>query len=183
VELSAQARLSAVQEQFDMTRKMSVRCFVFLFGGVVTLTGFARASEPDEIAYPLRVQVMHTGWHRTAWRASGAGEADLKEDGQVQGFDYTFVCPAPFSASKGGDSYIARWKNVGSELVILTHPLGNPNKIAECDLKVKVHSYSYRVQNGQLMTATTQPIESPKEEHVLLQQEPNPTTQTLHVAR
>jgi hypothetical protein len=166
-----------------MTRKMSLRCLVFVCEGVVALTSFAGASELDQSAYPLRVQVMHTGWHRTAWRATGFGKADLKEDGQVQGLDYTFDCREPFLASKGGDSYMARWKNVGSELVILTRTVGDPNKYSECDLKVTVHSYAFQVLNGQLMTVSTQPISTPKEEQVLLHQELNPATETLHVAR
>jgi hypothetical protein len=166
-----------------MTPKMSVRRLVFLLSGIVALTGFARASDLDQSAYPLRVQVMHTGWHRTAWRATGFGQADLKEDGQVQGFDYTFACREPFLASKGADSYLARWKNVGSELAILTRSASDPSKYSECDLKVTVHSYAFRVQNGQLMTVSSQPIDSVKQEQVLLQQEPNPATQTLHTSR
>jgi hypothetical protein len=167
-----------------MTRKMSFRSLVFLFSGIVAVSGFARASELDQSAYPLRVQVMHTGWHRTAWRATGSGQADLKEDGQVQGIDYTFDCREPFLASKGADSYLARWKNVGSELAILTRFAGDPNKYSECDLKVTVHSYAFRVQNGQLMTVSAQPIDPLKEEHVLLQQELNAaSTQTLHTSR
>jgi hypothetical protein len=166
-----------------MTRKLNVRYLVFLFSGIVAVNGFARASEPDQSAYPLRVQVMHTGWHRTAWRATGFGKADLKEDGQVQGFDYTFDCREPFLASKGADSYLARWKNVGSELAILTRSASDPNKYSECDLKVTVHSYAFRVQNGQLMTVSEQPMNPLKEEHVLLQQELVPATQTLHTSR
>jgi hypothetical protein len=167
-----------------MTPKMSVRRLVFLLSGIVALTGFARASELDQSAYPLRVQVMHTGWHRTAWRATGFGQADLKEDGQVQGFDYTFDCREPFLASKGAGSYLARWKNVGSELAIRTRSAGDPNKYSECDLKVTMHSYAFRVQNGQLMTVSAQPIDPLKEEHVLLQQELNAaSTQTLHTSR
>jgi hypothetical protein len=157
-----------------MARKLSTSSFVLLLGNLILFTGLAKASAPDPASYPLRVQVMRANWHHTAWGTTGYGKANLQQNDQVQGLDYTFECPEPFLPSDGGDRYMAKWKNVGSKLAILTHPVGNPNKHSECDLKVEIHPYAFKIMNGQLVTVTAQQMNQQKDAHVVMQQAPSP---------
>ena len=147
---------------------------VFSIVALATLGSLAHASVPDPSNYPLRVQIMHTDWHRSSWGAAGIGKGNLQQDGKVQGFDYAFDCTDPFLASEGGERYLARWKTVGSKLSILTHPIGSPNKHSECDLKVTLHSFAFGRQNGQLVTISPQQMNQQAVASAQLQRELNP---------
>jgi hypothetical protein len=147
---------------------------VFSIVALATLGSLAHARVPDPSNYPLRVQIMHADWHRTAWGTTGFGRGNLQQDGKVQGFDYTFDCSDPFLASDGGERYLAKWKTVGSKLSILTHPVGSPNKHSECDLKVTLHSFAFGRQNGQLVTISPQQMNQQALASAELQRELNP---------
>ena len=125
---------------------------VFSIVALATLGSLAHARVPDPSNYPLRVQIMHADWHRTAWGTTGFGRGNLQQDGEVQGFVITqlLICTDPFLASDGGERYLAKWKAVESKLSIVTHPVGSPNKHSECDLKVTLHSFAFGRSERQL---------------------------------
>ena len=106
---------------------------------------------------PLRVHIFGrnetTFYHnRSADEAQGEGRADLFENGQPKGIDFQFDCDHRLLRSSGYETFPARWRKPGQELVILQPEFGKPGAYESCRLKVMVKDFVYVNHNGNLMT-------------------------------
>jgi hypothetical protein len=113
--------------------------------------------------YPLRVHIFQFNAYSHYYRPGGGatstldavdgeGRADLYENGQPKGFDFSYRCSARIMVSPGYETYMARWKKPGRELAILLPVLGGkPGDMNECDLNVTLkEDTAYFKHNGLL---------------------------------
>lgn len=113
--------------------------------------------------YPLRVHIFQLNAHSQYYRPGGSpygtleavdgeGRANLFENSQPQGFDFSYRCGTRIMVSPGFETYMARWKKPGRELEILLPVLGGkPGEMNACDLKVSLKEDTvYYRHNGLL---------------------------------
>jgi hypothetical protein len=114
----------------------------------LSLATAASASGPDPDKYPLRVHILKNVARPDAAKAyaaknpenmadyiEGQGAADLFENGQPQGFLFTYSCIQPLLASGGYATYPARWKKRNKVLEILVPQAGKPWNSESCELQ------------------------------------------------
>lgn len=113
-------------------------------------------AESKNIAdYPLRIHVFGrsetTFYHwQSVENAKGDGRANLFENGEAHGVDFSFDCPEKLRASFGYETYPARWKKAGKDLVVLLPVFGQTGKYFTCDLKTDVKDFAYMKHNGHM---------------------------------
>jgi hypothetical protein len=106
--------------------------------------------------YPLRFHVFgrnETNFYhyRVQDEAKGDGRADLYEGGSAKGVDFSFDCDHPIRASFGYETYPARWKKPGKQLVVLLPVFGEAGKFFTCTFSTDVKDFAYsRQRNGGL---------------------------------
>jgi hypothetical protein len=106
--------------------------------------------------YPLRVHIFQFNGHshyyqRMLDRVDGEGRADLFENSQPRGFDFSYSCNERLMASPGFETYPARWKKRGQTLEILQPVMGKPDAFESCELKVSLkEDTAYYRHNGGL---------------------------------
>src|SRR5271165_6503236 len=97
---------------------------LFSFGGLavcLAVSTAALASKPDPDDYPLRVHILKFVTRPSSSRepkhpsdapdyVSGMGVADLFENGDPRGFQFSFSCIGGLKASSGYANFPARWK-------------------------------------------------------------------------
>ncbi len=117
----------------------------------------ALASKRDPADYPLRVhvyrraQTVHYGSGGGVDFVDGTGRANLFENGQPKGFDFSFRCSQRLNDSWGYETYLARWKKPSAILEILMPVMGKPNATVACQLNVAMKdSMVYYTSNGLL---------------------------------
>jgi hypothetical protein len=117
---------------------------------------FAGAASHKPSDYPLRVHIYrrvvhshHT--HGLLTYVEGDGRANLFENSEPKGIDFTYVCGERFMTSSGFETYPARWKKPGESLVLLMREVGS-DATDTCELKVDVKNFVYVSRNGTLMT-------------------------------
>ena len=123
--------------------------------GLAALAGTARAESHNPADYPLRVHVFGrsqtTFYHnRQAEEAKGEGRANLFEGGEAKGIDFQYECDHKLQTSSGYETYPAKWKKPGAELVILQPEFGKPGSFDSCHLKVMMKEFTYLNRNGAL---------------------------------
>lgn len=106
--------------------------------------------------YPLRVHIYRRNEttfyrNRQAEEAKGEGRANLFEDGEPKGLDFQFECDTKLQTSSGFETFPAKWKKPGQELVILQPQFGKSG-YDTCRLKVMVKDFVYVARNGNLMS-------------------------------
>lgn len=106
--------------------------------------------------YPLRIHIYRrnetTFYHYTQTQeAKGEGRANLFEGGEPKGVDFQFECDTRLQTSSGYETFPARWKKPGQELVILQPQFGR-NGYDTCRLKVLVKDFVYVSHEGNLMS-------------------------------
>ena len=124
-----------------------------------SLTWFApvtHAESHNPADYPLRIHIYRrnetTFYHnRQAEEAKGEGRANLFEGGQPKGIDFQFECDTRLQTSSGYETFPAKWKKPGQELVILQQQFGKTS-YDTCRLKVLVKDFVYVSHNGNLST-------------------------------
>jgi len=110
----------------------------------------------DPAQYPLRVHVFQFNSHshyyeqRTLERVDGEGRANLYENGQPRGFDFSYLCYERLRVSAGFETYMARWKKQDRVLEILLPVFGKPGATDACELKVDMKDAAYFRHNGGL---------------------------------
>ena len=110
--------------------------------------------------YPLRIHIYRRDqttfyhYHQTE-DAKGEGRANLFEGGEPKGVDFQFECDTKLQTSSGYETFPAKWKKPGQELVILQQQFGKTN-YDTCRLKVLVKDFVYVSHSGSL---TTEPID------------------------
>ena len=106
----------------------------------------ALASGPDIDRYPLRVYIFRFNARpgdaresrRTGGMAdyiSGMGQADLFENGEPRGFQFTYSCVVKMRVSGRYSTVPARWKKKDKTLEILLTQNGKPEDLDACELQ------------------------------------------------
>src|ERR1035438_9353723 len=115
----------------------------------LTLSNAALASGPNPDNYPLRVHILkyasrsgpsHGGKNLSGMQdfVDGQGVADLFENGEPRGFEFTSSCTEPPIASSGYGSFPAKWKKKEKTLEILLPQTGKPWNWESCDLRTEM---------------------------------------------
>jgi hypothetical protein len=116
--------------------------------------------KPDEAKYPLRVHIMRFAAQPNHSRVpkslsdpppyvAGMGVADLFENGEPQGFQFTYSCTVAMQASGGYSTLPARWKKKDKTLEILLPQAGKPWNQEGCDLQTEMQTgLVYYWKNG-----------------------------------
>lgn len=117
-----------------------------------TLTAAARTNPAD---YPLRVHIFSYNAHshyfyRQLDAVDGEGRANLYENSEPRGFDFSYQCSDRLRTSPGFETYMARWKKPGQSLEILLPVFGKPGTVEGCELKVIMKDTAYARHNGLL---------------------------------
>ena len=113
--------------------------------------------------YPLRVHVFGSNQatfyrNRDLEESKGEGRANLFENSEVRGIDFSFDCQDKLRGSFGYETYPAKWKKQNRELTVLLPEFGRANAYFTCNLKTQMKDYVYaRNHNGGLVSepATT----------------------------
>lgn len=123
---------------FCMAACVAISCFL-------TSPAFARKLTPAD--YPLRVHIVfrngfrhyrrYGGGFSSLEEVDGMGKANLFENSQPLGFDFTYDCGQPIMPQSAFATYMARWKKPGRVIEILTPVMGGkPGEMNSCDLRV-----------------------------------------------
>jgi hypothetical protein len=117
---------------------------------------FAAAESHNPADYPLRVALFRrqeTNFYhgRDMESAKGEGRGNLFESGNPKGLDFQFECDQKLQTSSGFETFPAKWKKPGAELVILQPQFGKSG-YNTCTLKVMVKDFVYVPRNGNLVT-------------------------------
>jgi hypothetical protein len=113
-----------------------------------------RAESKNPADYPLRLHVFGLSettfyHHREEEEAKGDGRADLYENGEARGVDFSYDCPYEVRTSFGYQTYPARWKKPGRELVVLMPVFGKSGEFFTCHFSTDVKDFAYaRGKNG-----------------------------------
>ena len=129
--------------------------FSLLF--LAALPVVAESHNPPD--YPLRIHIYRRNetpfYHnRQAEEAKGEGRANLFEGGEPKGVDFQFECDQKLQSSSGFETFPAKWKKPGQELVILQPQFGKAG-YDTCRLKVQIKDFVYVVHNGNLSSEPT----------------------------
>jgi hypothetical protein len=84
-------------------------------------------------------------------RGQRRGASKSIEGGEPKGIDFQFECDSRLQTSSGYETFPAKWKKPGQELVILQQQFGKTN-YDTCRLKVLVKDFVYVSHNGNLTT-------------------------------
>jgi hypothetical protein len=113
---------------------------------------FAEGKNPAD--YPLRIHIFGrqqtTFYHgRVEEEAKGDGRANLFENSVPHAVDFSYDCSEKVRPSFSYETYPAKWKKPGRELVVLMPIFGKSNSYFTCDFKTDVKSFAYaRGSNG-----------------------------------
>jgi hypothetical protein len=129
--------------------RMLACCLFFL------ATAALHAESKNPADYPLRVHVFgrsETNFYhfRAVEESKGEGRANLFANGDVHGIDFTFDCSQKLRNSFGYETYPARWKKPGQELVVLMPVFGKANAYWTCDFKTDVKDFAYLAHDGRI---------------------------------
>jgi hypothetical protein len=113
------------------------------------------AESKNAADYPLRIHILGrnetTFYHnRYAEEAKGEGRANLFENGEAHGVDFSFDCSEKLKASFGYETYPAKWKKPGQELTVLLPVFGKSNTYFTCNLKTDVKDFAYATHDGKM---------------------------------
>lgn len=105
--------------------------------------------------YPLRVHIFQFNSHshyayQTVNFVDGEGRANLYENSQPRGFDFSYRCQERLRSSAGYETYPARWKKPNQSLEILLPQFGKPGAYEACEMKVNMKDTAYYRHNGGL---------------------------------
>ncbi len=127
-------------------------CAVML---IACLPLIAESKDPKD--YPLRLHVFVANGtsfyhYRVLDEVKGDGRANLFENGEPRAVDFSFTCSDRIKPSLAYETYPARWKKPGQELIVMFPVMGKANTYFTCNLKTNVKDYAYFPRNGGLQT-------------------------------
>ena len=116
----------------------------------------ALAESKNPADYPLRFHIF--GRNQTTFyygkiedEAKGDGRANLFENGMAHAVDFSYACSEKVRASFGFETYPAKWKKPGQELVVLMPVFGKSNAYFTCNFKTDVKKdVAYGTRNGRM---------------------------------
>jgi hypothetical protein len=119
------------------------------------------AESKNPADYPLRVHIFGrdqtTFYHnRNAEESKGEGRANVFENSEVRGVDFSFVCSEKLKASFGYETYPAKWKKPNQELTVLLPVFGKTNAYFTCNLKTDVKDFAYITHDGRMGSEPTE---------------------------
>jgi len=131
-----------------------------IFASLAWFAPITHAESHNPADYHLRIHIYRrnetTFYHnRQAEEAKGEGRANLFEGGEPKGVDFQFECDTKLQTSSGYETFPAKWKKPGQELVILQQQFGKTT-YDTCRLKVLVKDFVYVSHSGNL---TTEPMD------------------------
>ncbi len=134
-----------------MRHRSRLICLFAVVSTAVLLTGDSK----NPADYALRLHIFSrtetTFYHnRYADEFRGDGRANLFENGEPRGVDFTFSCPQKVQPSFGFETYPAKWKKPNQELTVLFPVFGKANSYFTCNLKTDVKDFAYFMRNGHL---------------------------------
>jgi hypothetical protein len=105
--------------------------------------------------YPLRLHIYkknETSFYHRRWldEAKGEGRANLFENGEARGVDFSFDCAEKIKASFGYETYPARWKKPGRELTVLFPEFGKTGHYFTCTIDTDVKDFAYTEKDGSM---------------------------------
>jgi len=108
------------------------------------------AESKNPADYPLRLHIFgrsQTSFYYSRMRSldetQGDGRANLYENGEARGLDFNYRCDYKVRASFGYETYPARWKKQGKQLVVLLPVFGQAGKFFTCDFNADVKDFAY----------------------------------------
>ena len=128
-------------------------CAVVVVAGMVMSAG-VRAESKNPADYPLRLHIFgqsETSFYhgRDEAGVKGDGRADLYEGGEARGVDFSYECGYKLRNSFGYETYPAKWKKPGRELVVLLPMIGRSGEFFTCHFNTDVKDFAYaRGKNG-----------------------------------
>lgn len=139
---------------------MSIASRLLLASTVLAVPALLVAESHNPADYPLRVHIFGrnqtTFYHnRQADEAKGEGRANLFENGEAKGVDFQYECDHRLQTSSGFETFPAKWKKPGAELVVLLPEFGKPGSYDTCKFKVMVKDFAYFMRNGGLGSEPT----------------------------
>jgi hypothetical protein len=119
---------------------------VLVIGLMMSTMAVGESKNPAD--YPLRLHMFArsqtTFYHwRDAEEAKGDGRADLYEGGEARGVDFNYDCEYKVRPSFGYETYPARWKKPGQELVVLLPVFGQSGKFFTCHFHTDMKDFAY----------------------------------------
>ena len=107
--------------------------------------------------YPLRIHIFNRSettfyHHRQEEEAKGEGRANLFQNGEPHGVDFSFECSEKLKSSFGFETYPAKWKKPNQTLVVLLPVFGKTGSYFTCDLKTDVKDFAYMSRNGNMQS-------------------------------
>ena len=93
--------------------------------------------------FPLHVQIATIRFGGATGEYHGYGSGNILEGSTGKGFDYTFECSVPFTASQiAAQSYEARWKKQPFKLELLMGRVGSDHKDT-CTLQIALEPKAF----------------------------------------
>lgn len=132
-----------------------------IFGAAAT----GRADSKKIADYPLRLHIFGrnqtTFYHyRSEDEAKGEGRAELFENGEGHGVDFTFDCSQKIKASFGFETYPAKWRKPGRQLTVLFPVFGKTGSYFTCDINTDVKDYAYTMHDGRMASEPVADLKS-----------------------
>jgi hypothetical protein len=132
---------------------------------VLLVTAALHAESKNPADYPLRVHIFgreQTTFYtnRSPEEAKGDGRANLFENSEAHAVDFSFDCSEKLRASFGYETYPAKWKKPGRELIVLMPVFGKSNTYFTCNLKTDVKAFAYASHDGRMSSEPTEQFKS-----------------------
>jgi hypothetical protein len=139
-----------------LTRISRMLCLLVV--AFVAIPLCAESKNPAD--YPLRLHIFTssevTFYHnRFPDESRGDGRANLFENGEPRGLDFSFDCSQKIKPSFGFETYPAKWKQKDAQLIVLFPVFGKSNAYFTCTLRTQVKEYAYVMLGGRLTSEPT----------------------------
>jgi hypothetical protein len=132
-------------------QRSRVLCLVAIILGSMSVSG--ESKNPAD--YTLRIHINNINGmtfyrNRAVDEFKGDGRANLFENGEPLGSEFSFNCGEKIKPSFGFETYPAKWKKKNQELVVLFPVFGKSNAYFTCILKTQMKEYVYIMRYGRL---------------------------------
>jgi hypothetical protein len=139
-----------------MIRAVTLLCLCLL---VPTAALLAESKNPAD--YPLRIHIIGhnqtTFYHgREAEEAKGEGRANLFENSEARGVDFSFDCSEKLKSSFGYETYPTKWRKPNKELTVLLPVFGKTGSFFTCNIKTDIKDFAYVAHDGKISSESVE---------------------------